>query len=731
MRGLAVAFALLWSAATWSGEPEELYGALPEGTGVRMSPDGQHLAMIAGTTGQPLLVVWHLDGKAPTVIRTEKEIPQWVAWKGNRKVIAGLYTPVVEDADRPYEATVLAAFDPDGRHLTHIHPDAREDAPYTMLVTNTLVPDDPMDLTGNTSSPVTRMGAGLRRTINPAWGQFGDDLASLMPKDSDHILVASVQHPPPGIVDNVVSRDLPGSLASAAIATSTVGNWGRRVSAREVNAVHWLADANGDARLKVEIEGDQRRIYLRDAGHMLDTAEWRLVQTAKIDKQPLFGPPVFAPANLDLERSWVPLAFDSANPNILHVSVTAPSGRLALDCFDVASGRMVGPRVETPGADVTPLMIDGKLAGYRPGRGPAVYFDAALNDRVETLRKLLPGQDVALVDVSTDGKRVLLTAAADGDAPVYWMYDGRAAKPMLAPALQTYPQLGSEPGAKGRWVEIKARDGLMISALLTRPAGAGKLPFIVLPHDGPASHDSGGFDWLVQYLVHLGYGVLQPEFRGSTGFGLALERAGDREWGWKMQDDVTDATLWLAAQGMSDGACILGRGYGGYSALMGAVREPNLYRCAAALDPLTDLERFVLDRQNRGLYRDINVARIAKPDQQKMKSPTEHGWSAGSMAEVIVTAERLKPLTELEKISPVYRAADIQVPILLAHARQDFVEPVGQTEEMEAVLKRLGAKVEAHYYDDDDQTLRNAADRAGFLTALRDFLHANLKASGT
>ncbi len=119
----------------------------------------------------------------------------------------------------------------------------------------------------------------------------------------------------------------------------------------------------------------------------------------------------------------------------------------------------------------------------------------------------------------------------------------------------------------------------------------------------------------------------QPEFRGSTGFGVPFERAGDQEWGWKMQDDVTDGTQWLISQGYADRKrlCIAGRGYGGYSALMGAVREPSLYRCAATFGPLTDLVKFVhdradpgvLDRPDRGLYREINVERIAKPDSER------------------------------------------------------------------------------------------------------------------
>jgi hypothetical protein len=103
---------------------------------------------------------------------------------------------------------------------------------------------------------------------------------------------------------------------------------------------------------------------------------------------------------------------------------------------------------------VNPLLLDGRLIGYRAGNGPATYFDTALNDRVSAIRKSLAVQDAEVIDVSADGKRILLSAAAGGDAPIYWLYDRRGAKPSLAPVLQTYPQLDTGQGIAGRWVQI-------------------------------------------------------------------------------------------------------------------------------------------------------------------------------------------------------------------------------------------------------------------------------------
>jgi dipeptidyl aminopeptidase/acylaminoacyl peptidase len=198
-------------------------------------------------------------------------------------------------------------------------------------------------------------------------------------------------------------------------------------------------------------------------------------------------------------------------------------------------------------------------------------------------------------------------------------------------------------------------------------------------------------------IASRGYGVLQPNFRGSTGYGAAFERAGFRQWGLAMQDDLADGTKWLIDRKLADPAriCIVGWSYGGYAALMGAIETPDLYRCAASMAGVTDLSRR-LDRAQRSRLADLNLPRYdSDPEAIAANSPLLH-------------ADR------------------IRIPILLAHGRRDFTVPVEDTEAMEAALRDAGKPVEAIYFDDDDHYLFREEDRIAYLKALDRFLAANL-----
>jgi dienelactone hydrolase len=710
-----------------------LYGALPKGEALRLSPDGNNLAMIVADRGKRTLVVWHLDETDPTVYRSGDLEPEWVAWKSNTQIVAGFSTAEVSGI--PYQRTASLVFEIDGSAWAYIPPDRDLEAPPD----NNYLADLPASSVTGRGAPTVDPGAAQRQinaSVMAAWtarhtdtssAQFQDSIVSLLPRDQKRI------------VQEVWIRSNGASISEwvgAVLANDDRGRGVQVVEKMERNAVHWMVDPQGDIRLKVTItDKTVRQIYVRDTLG----GDWRLIQTVTLDKHPLFGPKVFADANLDRDHSFVPIAFSETNPTHLLVSVVQPSGHLAIADLDTQSGQIAAIVAESADHDVMPVVHDSRLVGYRVGSDAPVYLDPIFAAAAQSIRKALPNQTVSIIDVSDDRKRVL-ARAENGDEPaVYWMTNCRAPKCLLAPALQSYDKIDLATVAQTRWVQYPARDGLPIPALLTLPAGykAGALPFVVLVHDGPTAHDEAGFNWLTQFIVSLGYGVLQPEFRGSTGFGVPFERAGDQEWGWKMQDDVTDGTQWLLHQGYADPhrLCIAGSGYGGYSALMGTVREPSLYRCAAAFGPLTNLVSFVkeradagvLDRPDRGFYREINVERIAKPDAERDTAPMGHdSKSPGNMPEITVTDRKKPSQTELEKISPVYRASDIEVPVLLVHGRKDFVVPVGQSEELEKVLKTLGKPVQSLYLAEGDSLLQRGDDRVALLQALQSFLTARL-----
>jgi dipeptidyl aminopeptidase/acylaminoacyl peptidase len=340
------------------------------------------------------------------------------------------------------------------------------------------------------------------------------------------------------------------------------------------------------------------------------------------------------------------------------------------------------------------------LIGYITPPANPVYFDPDQQHEYDVIAKALSGHG-AIIDRTPDGKRILVQSQS-GNGPIsYWLLDRTKGKPELKLALDTYRGIPDDEVNPVKEVSYAARDGLTIPAFVTLPRNAvpGPLPFVVLPHGGPWAADNPflGFDWMAQFLASQGYGVLQPQFRGSTGRGAAFEQAGFRQWGLAMQDDVTDGTHWLIDQKMADPAriAIVGMSYGGYAALEGVIREPALYRCAVAWAPVTDL------------------------------SAEAHKLSQIFLASGFI--ERLQSDDDARAAASPDRHADkIAVPVLLAHGKNDFNVSVTATERMESALKSAGKPVETLYFPKADHYMTNEADRLLFLQTAKKFLAANL-----
>jgi len=178
------------------------------------------------------------------------------------------------------------------------------------------------------------------------------------------------------------------------------------------------------------------------------------------------------------------------------------------------------------------------------------------------------------------------------DSGTYWLVD--IAKKAADPIGRPYPSVGAADVGPVRWVDYKAADGMAMRGVLTLPPGPARkgLPLVVMPHGGPESHDTPGFNYWAQAFAARGYAVFQPNFRGSTGFGAAFRDAGLGQWGRKMQTDISDGVAELARQGVVDPrrACIVGWSYGGYAALAGVTVQQGLYRCAVSYGGVADLD---------------------------------------------------------------------------------------------------------------------------------------------
>lgn len=321
------------------------------------------------------------------------------------------------------------------------------------------------------------------------------------------------------------------------------------------------------------------------------------------------------------------------------------------------------------------------------------WLDPDLKQLQADLDKSVPGKFVHIANFNRSRTRALVEISSPTSPPAWWVMDRDSGR-MIRIANSSEALKGAVL-APMKAVSYRARDGLEIPAFLTLPVGRApkNLPLIVMPHGGPWVRDELQYDYWVQFLANRGYAVLQPNYRGSTGYGAAFRDKGDGEWGKAMQDDVTDGVRWLIADGVADAKriCIVGGSYGGYAALQGTVRDPDLYRCAVSFAGVSDLAQQVkFNRRYLGGQTSRAVYRQAAPD--------------------------------FAAVAPVNFAATIKTPILLVHGKRDTVVPYDQSLRMDAALRKAGKAVETVIQPEGDHGLSREADRVGFLRALEAFL---------
>lgn len=359
-----------------------------------------------------------------------------------------------------------------------------------------------------------------------------------------------------------------------------------------------------------------------------------------------------------------------------------------------------------------PVVDPGRII-YQPGTGipmGALYYgdvprarffdDTSSTARMyRTLQAALKGP-VYITSSTRDGRTVLVQTWSGRNPGDFYRYDTVQKKAALLASRSSWIDPGQS--AEVRPVALTARDGLPLHGFLTVPHGkdARQLPLVVLPHGGPIGvFDDGGYEHETQLLAAAGYAVLQVNFRGSSNYGRAHTEAGQRQWGLRMQDDVTDATRWAIAEGIADPSriCIYGASYGAYAAMMGAVREPGLYQCAAGYVGIYDLPLMY----QRG---DIQDDRSGMTYLRDWLGPAE-----------VVAAH-----------SPVNLAAQVRVPVFLAAGGEDKRAPIQHTKRMEAALKRAGSPVESLYYASEGHGFYTPAHRREYYTKLLAFLSRSL-----
>lgn len=294
-----------------------------------------------------------------------------------------------------------------------------------------------------------------------------------------------------------------------------------------------------------------------------------------------------------------PQAF-SHDDSQVYMTCAAPDAVGALCLWDVAKQTMGAPVWTNPRVDAGGLVYSlnrRDVIGVRAMDGlptvSALVPDADTIDLIAAITPNFPGEAVHVVSSTDDGSKAVVLVSSAEDPGTYYLWNAASKKLSLLLARASW--IKPNQMAEMHPVDFKARDGLMLHGYLSMPPGkedAKHLPLVVYVHGGPIGiRDDWSYDPYVQMMATHGYAVLQVNYRGSGGYGYGFEHAGYREWGGKMQDDVTDATQWAIAQGITSPGhvCIFGGSYGGYAALEGAVKEPDLYRCAIGYVGVYDL----------------------------------------------------------------------------------------------------------------------------------------------
>ncbi|MCC2956938.1 prolyl oligopeptidase family serine peptidase [Massilia sp. IC2-477] len=597
--------------------------------GASLSPDARFLAVRSGAPGKrDFLAVVNLQDNSVKVVASydDADVGEF-RWISNERLVFNTREKGVGVGNRRY-APGLYAVNRDGEKFVEL-----------------------ADRVGSVHRTGTRVG----RKILP-WHTYLLDQPG--PRNSDTIYVESYNFDTSGEVRSV---DL--------LRLNTLTGFTQSVP-RPGNVTGWMLDHQGEPRLASSFEKDTITLHYRDPA----SGAWRMLTS-----YPAYG---------DGSRALQPLGF--APDGKLYV-LARSGGRdtTALHLFDVASGRIdPQPLVVTAGFDFDGSLVTNrdKVLGIRftTDAESNEWFDPAMKTVQAAVDKLLPATiNLITVPAQVDSPVVLVRSYSDTIPGTWSLYN------IQTGAISKIADLrpGINPAQMGRqqFIRYKARDGLEIPALLTLPAGGAKtkLPMVVLVHGGPfVRGGSWGWNRETQFVASRGYAVLEPEFRGSTGFGTKHFKAGFKQWGLAMQDDLADGVRWAVGKGIADGArvCIAGASYGGYATLMGLVKDPELYKCGINWVGVTDINLLYNGGWN-------------------FSNDTSDEYKAYGMPEMI--GDPVKDAAQFKATSPLAQAARITQPVLLAYGGADRRVPVNHGTAFRDALQKTNKNVEWVEYPEE------------------------------
>lgn len=456
----------------------------------------------------------------------------------------------------------------------------------------------------------------------------------------------------------------------------------------------WWLDAKGRPALATTVEDNVETLHYLDPkdGH------WRKLATTD--------------AFLGGAGSFTPLGF--APDGRLYVVSRQGRDKNAVFAFDLTSGKMAErPLLDLDEYDFTGglVMNSARLLGlrYTADTVGTAWFDPAMQQVQAAIDKLLPGRvNVLSVGTRSDTPFVLVASWSDRQPATFLLYDRETGK--LAKLGDSHPAIDPARMAALDMAMIKARDGRRIPVWVTTPndSAGKKLPMVVLVHGGPYVR---GRDWRwdgeTQFLASRGYLVIEPEFRGSTGYGEAHFRAGWKQWGLAMQDDIADAARWAIAEGKADPQriCIAGASYGGYATLMGLIRDPGLYKCGIDWVGVTDIDLLYTGTWNNS--DDVSEA------YKRYGMPT-------------LVGDPVKDAAQFAATSPLKQAARLTQPLLLAYGGADTRVPVYHGRKLYDAIRKTNQHVEWVLYDNEGHGWKLVETRVDFWSRVEKFLQQQI-----
>lgn len=404
---------------------------------------------------------------------------------------------------------------------------------------------------------------------------------------------------------------------------------------------------------------------------------------------------------------WMPV-YVPDQPDTLVVNSRIGRDTYALFNYDIKLGRQTDMLAGHPTQDIVSWDgIDQEAFRYVMTEGmmpQQVWFEPSWATRQAQVDMLLPKR---INTISGDPERMMLIySMSDVDAGSWYLLDMTAKKLTLIGRFN--PGLDPDRLHTTDIISYSAPDGLTIPAFLTRPKEQkGAAPLVVLIHGGPVARDKWGFDPEVQLLASRGYAVFQPQFRGSSGFGRAFEQAGYRQWGRAMQDDITAGVLDLIRQGIADKdrICIVGASYGGYAALWGLVKTPELYKCGVSFAGVTDIAY---------RYSDWSDTSFSKEARQIM---------------AMQVGDRSESKALFDPVSPLQHADKIVAPVLLMHGEDDERVPISHGKKMLQALQAHHKQVEWLSFAEEGHGLTKVKNERLYYVTLLDFLEKHIGSS--